>query len=158
MSKKSKNPTLYKSYAKRAATYFACMKANPKMSMSAVYKRYEHTPLGIRKTDFFPLARNLKEAIKYGKALDSSGMRDKEALKDLKNTAYRYAKKDTDRYHKENPLKLGEVQPGVIDLVKNTFARDGNYDHYINDEPIDFGYEPTPEDEDNDSSVNPDDY
>lgn len=109
------------SYAQKSAVYWSYVKAHPEKGVTAIYKNYEHTKYGMRKTDALNLVGKLKDAAKFVENTNASSL--PKATKDKMNKGiYQSAKRQSKRYLKTHPLKLGEKRRSIKQTNKDTFG------------------------------------
>lgn len=105
-----------RSYFQKVATYSAYMKAHPEASNTAIYKHYEGTTNGMRKTDFLKAAKPLRESVEFIARNKNSDMKPHKQIK-LGKLAHRYARTETDRGRKEYRKSLSKPQKAKYDEV-----------------------------------------
>ena len=117
-----------RSYFQKLATYRAYMVAHPEASNTAIYKHYEGTSNGMRKTDFLKAAKPLREVAAFDARNKNSDMH-KSTREKLHKAAYRAARTQTDRGRREYRKGLSGVQKekfdkvGVLATVKDIESR-----------------------------------
>lgn len=107
---------MVRSYFQKLATYNAYMRAHPDISDTAIYNHYEKTTNGMRKTDFFEAIKPLREAAAFDVRNKNSDMHNSTRDK-LHTAAYRAARTQTDRGHREYRKGLSEKQKVKYDDV-----------------------------------------
>lgn len=105
-----------RSYFQKVATYNAYMRAHPEASNTSIYKHYEGTTNGMRKTDFLKAAKPLREAAAFDARSKNSDMHQSTREK-LHTAAYRAARTQTDRGHREYRKGLSKAQKAKYDDV-----------------------------------------
>lgn len=105
-----------RTYFQKLATYNAYTRAHPELSNTAIYNHYEKTTNGMRKTDFFEAIKPIREAIAFDNRNLNSDMR-KDTREKLHKAAYRAARTQTDRGHREYRKGLSPAQKVKYDEV-----------------------------------------
>ena len=110
-----------KSFNQKSAAYWAILKANPDTSATSIYKRYQHTSLGLRKQESLSLTKELKKAVEL-KTRNANSDMNPDTQKRVNKGSYKAAKRQSIGGVRRDPYKKGEQPVPLEDTIKYMYG------------------------------------